>query len=66
MKMSNQNDFFQNIDPEKKPDKPEQFLEDYDDNLEGDCSSCGKQFGIHSTREIVQCALNEIRGEITN
>ena len=44
------------------PQRPEKFPEDYEDNLEGDCVSCGKQFGIHSTKEIVQCALNELRG----
>jgi len=25
--------------------------------------SCGKQLGVHTTRDIVQCALNELRGE---
>jgi hypothetical protein len=44
------------------PTRPEEFLEDYDDNLEEDCLSCGKQFGLHSTRDIVVCALNELRG----
>ena len=61
--MSNQHDFFPEIDPEKKPQKPEKIPEDYEDNLEEDCLSCGKQLGIHTTKEIVQCALNELRGE---
>ena len=64
--MSSQIDFFPEfpeIDPKKKPDRPEQFPEDYDDNLEEDCLSCGKQLGIHTTRDIVQCALNELRGD---
>ena len=39
------------------------YPEDYEDNLEEDCLSCGKQLGIHTTKEIVQCALNELRGE---
>ena len=60
--MSSQNDFFPEIDPKKKPDKPEQFPENYEDDLEEDCLSCGKQFEIHSTRDIVLCALNELRG----
>jgi len=60
---SNQQDFFEDIDPKKKPDRPERFPEDYEDNLEEDCLSCGKQLGIHTTKEIVQCALNELRGE---
>jgi len=61
--MSNQQDFFEDIDPKRKPHRPEKFPEDYEDNLEEDCLSCGKQFGIHSTKDIVQCALNELRGE---
>ena len=44
------------------PTRPDKFSEDYEDNLEEDCLSCGKQFGIHSTRDIVVCALNELRG----
>jgi len=43
--------------------RPEKFPVDYEDKLKEDCSSCGLQLGIHSTKEIVQCALNEIRGE---
>ena len=43
--------------------RPENFPEDYDDNLEEDCLSCGKQLGIHTTKNILQCALNELRGE---
>jgi len=44
------------------PQKPEKFPEDYEDNLEEDCLSCGNQLGFHSTRDIVVCALNELRG----
>jgi hypothetical protein len=44
------------------PDRPEKFIEDYEENLEEECSSCGLQLGVHSTREIVLCALNELRG----
>jgi len=60
--MSSQTDFFENIDPKKKPEKPEQFPEDYDGNLEEDCLSCGLQLGVHTTKDIVQCALNELKG----
>jgi hypothetical protein len=45
------------------PTKPEKFPEDYEENLEENCLSCGEQLGIHSTRDLVQCALNELRGE---
>lgn len=61
--MSSQIDFFENIDPKKKPEKPEQFPEDFEENLEEDCSSCGLQLGVHTTKDIVQCALNELKGD---
>ena len=61
--MSSRQDFFEDIDPKKKPDKPAQFPEDYEDNLEEDCWSCGQQYGLHTTGDIVLCALNELRGE---
>ena len=54
------------FDPEpffpNPPVKPERFPEDYEDDLEEDCLSCGKQFGEHTTRDIVECALREVRG----
>lgn len=61
--MSNPQDFFPDIDPTGPPKRPERFPEDYDDDFEEDCFSCGKQYAIHSTRDLVQCALNELRGE---
>ena len=27
------------------------------------CPTCGEQFGIHTTSNIVECALKELRGE---
>ncbi|MBS3925753.1 MAG: hypothetical protein KGZ34_03565 [Nitrosarchaeum sp.] len=66
MNESNQNSFFENIDPKKKPQRPEQFLEDYDDSIDEDCSSCGNHIRVHTTRELVACALNELRGDIIN
>lgn len=50
-------------EPDIPPTRPERFPEDYEDDLEENCFSCGKQFGIHSTKDIMQCALNELRGE---
>ena len=40
---------------------PDYFLEDFDDNLEEDCPSCKKQFGFHTSKNIIQCALKEIQ-----
>ena len=59
--MSNPQDFFQD-DPFDSPKRPERFSEDYDENLE-DCISCGKQYGVHTNRDLIQCALNELRGD---
>jgi len=44
------------------PTRPEKFPEDYEENLEDDCLSCGEQLGVHSTRDLVSCALKELRG----
>ena len=46
-----------------EPKRPEKFPEDYEENLEEYCLLCGKQYGIHSTKDILQCAINELRGE---
>ncbi len=45
------------------PTRPERIQEDYEDDLEEDCLSCGEQLGVHTTKDIVQCALKELRGE---
>lgn len=60
--MINQDSFFEDIDPKKKPQRPEPIWEDYEDNLEDDCPVCNEQFGVHTEDELVKCALNEIRG----
>lgn len=49
----------------KKPDFEPEIDPDYD-VLKDNCSSCGNQIGVHTTRELVVCALNELRGDITN
>ncbi len=62
-KVSSPQDFFPDIDPKQKPTRPEPA--DYDDwTDESLCVSCGLRFDEHSTKDIVQCALNELRGEI--
>ena len=43
--------------------KLEPFYDDYEFRLEEVCSICNLQFGVHTTRDIVLCALNEIRGD---
>jgi hypothetical protein len=61
--MSNQDSFFEDIDPKKKPQRPEPIWENYEDDLEENCPVCNLQLGVHTTRDIVLCALNEIRGD---
>jgi len=61
-KVSSPQDFFPDIDPKQKPSRPEPA--DYDDwTDESLCVSCGLRFDEHSTKDIVHCALNELRGE---
>ncbi len=54
------------FDPEpffpNPPVRPERFPEDYEDNLEDDCPVCGNQLGVHTTKDIIFCALKEVRG----
>lgn len=49
----------------KKPDFEPEIDPDYDD-LESNCSVCQNKIRIHTTRELVVCALTELRGGITN
>ena len=53
------------FDPEpffpNPPVRPEKVPEDYENDLEEDCSSCGLQLEVHTTRDLVQCSLNELR-----
>lgn len=46
----------------KRPDFEPETDPDYDDNLEENCPVCNEQLGVHTTREIVLCALKGIQG----
>ena len=51
----------ENVDPDKKPEKPEPPLNDYDDlDLEGDCLVCGKQNGVHTRSDVCNCMSKEV------
>ncbi len=55
--MSN-HDSFSDIDSPKIPDRPEPM----DDDVEyGICPSCRFKLAVHSAKQIVCCALKEIR-----
>ena len=59
------NPFFPNPLDDFKPEKPDfepEIDPDYEDNLEDDCPVCNEQLGAHTTREIILCALREVRG----
>jgi hypothetical protein len=63
---SNQEPFFPDIDPRRRPSKPERPL--YDDSFEEDysCPTCAILISDHSTKQIVECALAEVRGGAAN
>ncbi len=66
MKMSSSDDFFPNIDPKRKPDKPEPIeddwtIEDYDEK----CSNCGQIYAYHTSNQAIFCAKSVIRNSIT-
>ena len=50
----------------KKPDFEPEIDPDYEDSLEDVCPVCNQQLGVHTTREIVVCALREVRGGKTD
>lgn len=62
--MDIQGDFVPNIDPKKKPQRPEPNFPDYEDDLEEDCPVCNNRLDEHSTKQIVEFALREVRGVI--
>jgi len=53
--------FFPDFEPEK-PDFEPEIDPDYEEHLEDDCPNCGNQLGAHTTKEIIFCALREVRG----
>jgi len=55
--MSNQPDFFPDSEPEK-PDFEPEISPDFDDEP---CPICSIKFGDHSAKQIVECALMQIR-----
>lgn len=46
-----------------RPDFEPEIDPDFDDHLEDNCDFCGKQFGVHTKRDLVKCALAVVRGE---
>jgi len=67
--VSNQQDFFPEIDPRKKPSKPDPVNYQDEDEVSaivavGDfCLTCNSRFNDHSSKQLIQCALKELRGE---
>ena len=51
-------DFFPEIDPENRPNKPEPIDNDYED--ESNCPSCNFILSKHSVKQILNCARKEI------
>ena len=63
-KVSSQSDFFPDVNPKNKPERPE-MPRDYDHcDDEEKCPVCFELLSNHGYNQIVTCALNEIkRGE---
>ena len=53
-------DFFPDVNPKGKPDRPEKSSEDYEDPDE-ECPVCSVLVCNHDMNQIVSCALSEIR-----
>jgi len=58
-KVSSQSDFFPDVNPKNKPERPSDY-DDYDDEEEK-CPVCFELLSKHGYNQIVTCALNEIR-----
>ncbi len=57
MKMSSSDDFFPNIDPKRKPDKPEPINDDWtEDDYSEKCSNCGQIYAYHTPNQALFCA----------
>ena len=61
--MNNYDSFFDYIDHKKKSQIPESICEFYENNLEANCPVCNLQFRVHTTKNLVLCALHEIRDD---
>ena len=67
--MSSNSDFFpfEDIDPKKKPDKPEPIDNDWDyDDYDDKCSFCGQIYDYHTRNQALFCAeqiLNNLGGQ---
>ena len=54
---SNSDDFFPNIDPKRKPDRPEPINDDWvEDDYSEKCSNCGQIYAYHSPDQALFCA----------
>lgn len=60
---SNQQDFFPDLNPKAKPDKPERPC-DCDDFEEEECPACFELLSKHSFNQIIKCALKLCNGKV--
>lgn len=59
MKMSSSDDFFPipNVDPKRKPDRPEPIDDDWTaDDYDEKCSNCGQIYAYHTPNQALFCA----------
>ncbi len=63
---SSPDDFFPNIDPKKKPDRPEPINDDWtEDDYSEKCSNCGQIYAYHSPNQALFCAKLIVNNSIS-
>ena len=66
IKMSSSDDFFPNIDPKRKPDRPEPINDDWtEDDYSEKCSNCGQIYAYHSPNQALFCAKLIVNNSIS-
>ncbi len=63
--MSSSDDFFPNVDPKRKPDRPEPIVDDWSEDEYGEkCSNCGQIYAYHTPNQALFCAKLIVRNSI--
>jgi len=63
--MSSSDDFFPNVDPKRKPDRPEPIDDDWtEEEYSEKCSNCGQIYAYHTPNQALFCAKLIVRNSI--
>jgi len=64
---SSPDDFFPNIDPKRKSDKPEPIADDWtEEDYSEKCSNCGQIYAYHTPNQALFCAKLIAKNSILN